>query len=211
MRVLGCGAVGRDARPRLLSSGGSRGSRGVPESVPRGSRAPGGSDGRTPDRPGAADQLRRDPRRSGWGRARPAARRARARPGRRGQQCERCLRSLPGSRASGLRRQDAAHLHRSGRVGAPGRWCALRGSPPRPGQPPHAGAAEARRARRRRGAPSPARSPDPLADRRTGQRAGPGSDWHGDELLPDDHGALGSQTVPAEWLERLEARRPRAA
>jgi len=38
-----------------------------------------------------------------------------------------------------------------------------------------------------------------------------GSDWHGDEPLPDDHGSLGSQTVPAEWLERLEARRPRAA
>ncbi len=35
-----------------------------------------------------------------------------------------------------------------------------------------------------------------------------GSDWHGDIGPGEGHGSLGSQTVPAEWLERLEARRP---
>ncbi|HQR19057.1 MAG TPA: hypothetical protein PK948_11825, partial [Gemmatimonadales bacterium] len=35
-----------------------------------------------------------------------------------------------------------------------------------------------------------------------------GSDWHGDIRLGEEHGALGSQTVPAEWLDRLEERRP---
>lgn len=35
-----------------------------------------------------------------------------------------------------------------------------------------------------------------------------GSDWHGDIGPGEAHGSLGSQTVPEEWLERLEARRP---
>ena len=35
-----------------------------------------------------------------------------------------------------------------------------------------------------------------------------GSDWHGDIGPGEEHGALGSQTVPEDWLERLEARRP---
>lgn len=35
-----------------------------------------------------------------------------------------------------------------------------------------------------------------------------GSDWHGDIRLGEEHGSLGSQTVPAEWLDRLEERRP---
>lgn len=35
-----------------------------------------------------------------------------------------------------------------------------------------------------------------------------GSDWHGDIRLGEEHGALGSQTVPEEWLDRLEERRP---
>jgi predicted metal-dependent phosphoesterase TrpH len=35
-----------------------------------------------------------------------------------------------------------------------------------------------------------------------------GSDWHGDIGPGEEHGSLGSQTVPEEWLERLEARRP---
>ncbi len=34
-----------------------------------------------------------------------------------------------------------------------------------------------------------------------------GSDWHGDTGPAGDRGALGSQQVPAEWLERLEGRR----
>lgn len=38
-----------------------------------------------------------------------------------------------------------------------------------------------------------------------------GSDWHGDIGPGEGHGSLGSQTVPAEWLDRLEARRPTAA
>jgi hypothetical protein len=39
-----------------------------------------------------------------------------------------------------------------------------------------------------------------------------GSDWHGDPEPGETHGALGSQEVPLEWLERLEALRagPRA-
>jgi hypothetical protein len=35
-----------------------------------------------------------------------------------------------------------------------------------------------------------------------------GSDWHGDADDGWNHGALGSQQVPAEWLEVLAARRP---
>lgn len=35
-----------------------------------------------------------------------------------------------------------------------------------------------------------------------------GSDWHGEPAGGWSHGALGSQEVPLEWLERLEARRP---
>ena len=31
-----------------------------------------------------------------------------------------------------------------------------------------------------------------------------GSDWHGDPGPGESHGALGSQEVPAEWLDRLE-------
>jgi 3',5'-nucleoside bisphosphate phosphatase len=34
-----------------------------------------------------------------------------------------------------------------------------------------------------------------------------GSDWHGDREGDEPHGALGSQAVPAEWLDRLEERR----
>lgn len=34
-----------------------------------------------------------------------------------------------------------------------------------------------------------------------------GSDWHGDPAPGETHGALGSQEVPAEWLDRLEAAR----
>lgn len=34
-----------------------------------------------------------------------------------------------------------------------------------------------------------------------------GSDWHGDPEAGESHGALGSQEVPSEWLERLEALR----
>lgn len=36
-----------------------------------------------------------------------------------------------------------------------------------------------------------------------------GSDWHGDHL-GDTHGALGSQAVPYEWLDRLDEARARA-
>lgn len=35
-----------------------------------------------------------------------------------------------------------------------------------------------------------------------------GSDWHGEAEDGWNHGALGSQQVPAEWLDELEARRP---
>jgi hypothetical protein len=34
-----------------------------------------------------------------------------------------------------------------------------------------------------------------------------GSDWHGDPEPGESHGALGSQEVPAGWLERLEESR----
>ena len=34
-----------------------------------------------------------------------------------------------------------------------------------------------------------------------------GSDWHGDPEPGETHGALGSQEVPLEWLERLDASR----
>lgn len=34
-----------------------------------------------------------------------------------------------------------------------------------------------------------------------------GSDWHGDGSGEDEHAPLGSQRVPLEWLERLDARR----
>jgi 3',5'-nucleoside bisphosphate phosphatase len=34
-----------------------------------------------------------------------------------------------------------------------------------------------------------------------------GSDWHGDPEPGETHGSLGSQEVPLEWLERLEALR----
>ncbi len=37
-----------------------------------------------------------------------------------------------------------------------------------------------------------------------------GSDWHGEAEGGWSHGALGSQEVPLEWLEQLEARRPAA-
>jgi predicted metal-dependent phosphoesterase TrpH len=45
-----------------------------------------------------------------------------------------------------------------------------------------------------------------LGLRRTG-----GSDWHGDPVGDETHGALGSQNVPLAWLEALEAARPPAA
>ena len=35
-----------------------------------------------------------------------------------------------------------------------------------------------------------------------------GSDWHGDAGAAETHADLGSQAVPADWLERLEAVRP---
>ncbi len=35
-----------------------------------------------------------------------------------------------------------------------------------------------------------------------------GSDWHGDAADGWNHGALGSQEVPLEWLDQLEALRP---
>lgn len=35
-----------------------------------------------------------------------------------------------------------------------------------------------------------------------------GSDWHGEPDAGWSHGALGSQEVPLEWLERLESMRP---
>lgn len=35
-----------------------------------------------------------------------------------------------------------------------------------------------------------------------------GSDWHGDPEPGETHGALGSQEVPLEWLERLDRLRP---
>jgi predicted metal-dependent phosphoesterase TrpH len=38
-----------------------------------------------------------------------------------------------------------------------------------------------------------------------------GSDWHGEPEGGWSHGAMGSQQVPYEWLEALEARRPEAA
>ena len=38
-----------------------------------------------------------------------------------------------------------------------------------------------------------------------------GSDWHGDPEPGESHGALGSQDVPIEWLDRLDALRPRPA
>ncbi len=34
-----------------------------------------------------------------------------------------------------------------------------------------------------------------------------GSDWHGDPEPGESHGALGSQDVPADWLDRLDAAR----
>ncbi len=37
-----------------------------------------------------------------------------------------------------------------------------------------------------------------------------GSDWHGDPEPGSTHGTIGSQQVPAEWLDRLEAARPTA-
>jgi predicted metal-dependent phosphoesterase TrpH len=36
-----------------------------------------------------------------------------------------------------------------------------------------------------------------------------GSDWHGESDAEGEHGTIGSQMVPAAWLEALEA--PRAA
>jgi len=42
-----------------------------------------------------------------------------------------------------------------------------------------------------------------LGLRRTG-----GSDWHGEDDTIGSHGFLGSQDVPLEWLEQLEAARP---
>jgi 3',5'-nucleoside bisphosphate phosphatase len=38
-----------------------------------------------------------------------------------------------------------------------------------------------------------------------------GSDWHGESFGDEDHGTIGSEHVPAEWLERLEAARPAPA
>jgi predicted metal-dependent phosphoesterase TrpH len=38
-----------------------------------------------------------------------------------------------------------------------------------------------------------------------------GSDWHGDPEAGEAHGAIGSQEVPIEWLERLEALRGQRA
>jgi predicted metal-dependent phosphoesterase TrpH len=38
-----------------------------------------------------------------------------------------------------------------------------------------------------------------------------GSDWHGDPEPGETHGALGSQEVPLDWLERLDDLRARSA
>jgi hypothetical protein len=34
-----------------------------------------------------------------------------------------------------------------------------------------------------------------------------GSDWHGDPEPGESHGTIGSQEVPAEWLDRLDQHR----
>ncbi|HET8625040.1 MAG TPA: PHP domain-containing protein [Gemmatimonadales bacterium] len=38
-----------------------------------------------------------------------------------------------------------------------------------------------------------------------------GSDWHGESIGDESHGAIGSESVPLEWLERLEQARPTPA
>jgi predicted metal-dependent phosphoesterase TrpH len=38
-----------------------------------------------------------------------------------------------------------------------------------------------------------------------------GSDWHGDGLAGESHGTMGSQSVPAEWLDVLEGKLRRAS
>ncbi len=38
-----------------------------------------------------------------------------------------------------------------------------------------------------------------------------GSDWHGDPAPGESHGALGSQEVPSDWLDRLESVRGKAS
>ena len=38
-----------------------------------------------------------------------------------------------------------------------------------------------------------------------------GSDWHGESLGDEEHGTIGSEHVPLEWLERIEAARPAPA
>jgi predicted metal-dependent phosphoesterase TrpH len=38
-----------------------------------------------------------------------------------------------------------------------------------------------------------------------------GSDWHGESIGDESHGAIGSEGVPLEWLERIEAARPTPA
>lgn len=43
--------------------------------------------------------------------------------------------------------------------------------------------------------------------RRIGLLTSGGSDWHGDPEPGESHGALGSQEVPADWLDRLDAAR----
>jgi predicted metal-dependent phosphoesterase TrpH len=35
-----------------------------------------------------------------------------------------------------------------------------------------------------------------------------GSDWHGESIGDESHGTIGSESVPLEWLERIEAARP---
>jgi 3',5'-nucleoside bisphosphate phosphatase len=38
-----------------------------------------------------------------------------------------------------------------------------------------------------------------------------GSDWHGESIGDESHGTIGSERVPFEWLERIEAARPTPA
>lgn len=47
--------------------------------------------------------------------------------------------------------------------------------------------------------------------RRLGLLSTGGSDWHGDPEPGESHGALGSQEVPGDWLDRLDAVRARQA
>ena len=211
-------ALGRDARARLLPAVALGRAGGLPRALPRRPRAPGPRDGDAGCSGSGVDaRLRRraagSRRAARWaGRTWRAPSSARAGPSTsheafdryigRGRPAfvDKVLPSFPRDRGPGALGARAWSRSRTSRSGAPARSSS--GSSAR-------GSTRSRPATRAT-IPSCARG-SPTSRSGSGLLRTGGSDWHGDPEPGETHGALGSQEVPLEWLERLEELRAGSA